>query len=67
MKKLLFFSFVTALFSLLYLSIVWGYLIFSGKNLIIIGDYFTIILILEFSCFLISMPGLIIAIKKEFE
>lgn len=66
MKKLLFFSFVTSLFGLLYLSIVWGYLIFSGKNLITIGDYFTIVLILEFSCFIISMPGLIIAIKKEF-
>ena len=67
MKKLLFFSFVTALFGLLYLSIVWGYLIFSGKNLIIIGDYFTIVLISEFSCFIISIPGLIIAIKGEFK
>ena len=67
MKKLLFFSFVTSLFGLLYLSVIWGYLIFSGKNLIIIGDYFTIVLILEFFCFIISIPGLIIAIKKEFE
>lgn len=67
MRKLPILTFTTSFGGILYLSIIWGYLIFSGKKLITIGDHFLFVLIIEFIVFLITIIGLFIAIKEEIE
>ena len=67
MRKLQILTLMTSLGGILYLSITWGYLIFSGKKFISIGDSFLFVLILEFIIFLITVVGLFRAIKEEIE
>ena len=66
-RKLPILTFTTSLGGILYLTIIWGYLIFSREKLITIGDPFLGILILEFIIFFITIIGLLKAIKEEIE